>query len=84
MAEPDVQELKDRAAKLRSLADHLQKLTNDVHDAAAGMEWSGPLTDRVRGDIKTWRTRCGTVADRIRAEADHLVKQAESQTGTKR
>lgn len=77
MADPAVQELKERASKLRAFADHVQKLPDRVDGEAARMEWSGPLTDRVRGEIRSWRTRCRDVADRIRDEAERLDGEAD-------
>ncbi|XVQ87295.1 hypothetical protein ACQP2K_07735 [Microbispora siamensis] len=73
---PEVQELENRAAKLRELANDVEKLVDRVQSMAAGMEWSGPLTDRVRGEIGTWKTRCGTVAARLLDEADRLQREA--------
>jgi hypothetical protein len=83
MANPDVQELKDQASKLRAFADDVQKLADGVDGMAARMEWSGPLTDKVRGEIKTWKTRCGNVATRLREEADRFGKEAERLAGKK-
>lgn len=76
MTDPAIQELKERASKLRAFAEHVQELPDKVHTEAARMDWSGPLTDRVRGEIRTWKTRCGDVADRIREEADRLDQEA--------
>ncbi|WP_432929917.1 hypothetical protein ACQPZZ_06755 [Microbispora sp. CA-135349] len=73
---PEVQELENRAAKLQELADDVEKLADPVHGMAAKMEWSGPLTDRVRGQIGTWKGRCGTVAANLREEADRLRREA--------
>ncbi|TQS25904.1 hypothetical protein [Microbispora sp. KK1-11] len=73
---PEVQELENRAAKLRELANDVEKLVDRVNGMAATMEWSGPLTDRVRGEIGTWRTRCGTVAANLLDEADRLQREA--------
>jgi len=76
MADPMVQELRDRAAKLRVFADHVQALPDRVDDEAAKMDWSGPLTDRVRGEIRNWKNRCSNVADQIREEANRLEEEA--------
>ncbi|MEV5413923.1 hypothetical protein AB0K60_34470 [Thermopolyspora sp. NPDC052614] len=76
MADPAVQELREQASKLRAFADHVQKLPDRVDGEAAKMEWSGPLTDRVRGEIRTWKSRCRDVADRIREEAERLEGEA--------
>ena len=73
---PEVQELENRAAKLRELAGDVEKLVDRVNGMAATMEWSGPLTDRVRGEIGTWKTRCGTVAAHLLDEADRLQREA--------
>ncbi|MEW9526946.1 hypothetical protein [Microbispora sp. NPDC049125] len=76
MPPPEVQELENKASKIRQLADDVEKLPNQVRDMAARMEWSGPLTNRVRGEIRTWQTRCGTVARDLREEADRLNREA--------
>ncbi|GAA4568290.1 hypothetical protein [Planotetraspora kaengkrachanensis] len=76
MPPPEVEELKSRALKIHKLADDVEKLANVVHTEAGRMEWSGPLTDRVRGEIRTWKTRCGNAAELLREEADRLNSQA--------
>ena len=73
---PEVQELENRAAKLRELANDVEKLVDGVNGMAATMEWSGPLTDRIRGQIGTWKTRCRTVAAHLLDEADRLQREA--------
>ncbi|SDQ64600.1 hypothetical protein [Thermostaphylospora chromogena] len=80
MADPAIHELRERASKLRAFAEHVQELPDRVHTEAARMDWSGPLTDRVRSEIGTWKTRCGDVADRIREEADRLDEEANRLT----
>ncbi|GII29546.1 hypothetical protein [Planotetraspora mira] len=76
MPPPEVEELKSRALKIHKLADDVEKLANTVHTEAAKMDWSGPLTDRVRGEIRTWKSRCGTAASLLREEADRLNAEA--------
>ncbi|GAA4578711.1 hypothetical protein GCM10023194_02250 [Planotetraspora phitsanulokensis] len=76
MPPPEVEELKSRALKIHKLADDVEKLADTVHTEAGKMEWSGPLTDRVRGEIRTWKTRCGNAAGLLREEADRLNSQA--------
>jgi hypothetical protein len=77
---PEVEELKSRALKIHKLADDVEKLANTVHAEAARMDWSGPLTDRVRGEIRTWKTRCGNAASLLREEAERLNGEARDMT----
>jgi flavorubredoxin len=76
---PDVQELTERAAKLRSLAEHIEKLADPAHTFATVTmkKWSGPHADRIREDLRTWRTKCGTVAESLREEASACDKSAK-------
>lgn len=76
MPPPEVEEMRKQASRLRTLADQVEKLIDPVKDYAGKMEWSGPLTDRLTGEIGTWKTRCGEVATKLRAEATELDKQA--------
>ncbi|NUT39287.1 MAG: hypothetical protein HOV86_04805 [Thermoactinospora sp.] len=76
MPPPEVEEMQGKAKKLRDFADHVEKLVDEVRDYAGKMDWSGPLTDRVRGEIGTWRTRCSETAGKIRDEAERLDKAA--------
>lgn len=84
MPPPEVQEMHTQAGKLRTFADHVEKLANPPHDYAAKMDWSGPLTDRVRGEIGGWKRRCGEVATKIREEADRLDKEADRLANSKK
>lgn len=79
MANPEVQELTERATKLRSLAGHIEGMVNAPHTFATVTmkKWAGPHADRVRGDLKTWRTKCGTVAEALREEASACDKSAK-------
>jgi hypothetical protein len=83
MAAPEVEEMRQQAGRLRDFADDVEKLLNGVDGYAAKMEWSGPLTDRVRGEIRTWKGRCGDVAQRIRDEADRLDRSASDLSAKK-
>ncbi|MGW3494269.1 WXG100 family type VII secretion target [Streptomyces sp. NPDC001020] len=77
MANPDVAELTERATKLRSLADHIAGMTNTPHTfvTVTMKKWAGPHSDRIRGELKTWRTKCDTVAEALRKEA-HACDQS--------
>ncbi|MFJ5776536.1 WXG100 family type VII secretion target [Streptomyces sp. NPDC093094] len=79
MANPEVQELTERAAKLRSLAEHIEKLTDSPHtfSTVTMKNWSGPHADRIRGDLRNWRTKCGSVAEALRDEATACDKSAK-------
>ena len=79
MAHPDIQELNQRAARLRSLADHIESLVSrpPTHSTTAMKTWSGPNADDVRGKLKTWHTTCGTVAKALRDEAHQCTQDAK-------
>ncbi|MFC5674855.1 hypothetical protein [Streptomyces incanus] len=79
MANPDVQELNRRASQLRSLADHIDSLVDTAKNASmTGMKtWSGPNADDVRGKLKDWQTKCGTVAKALRNEAHQCAQDAK-------
>lgn len=77
MPPPEVEEMRKQAGRLRTLADQVEKLVDSVKEYAGKMEWSGPLTDRLTGEIGTWKTRCTEVAGKIRSEATELDKQAD-------
>ncbi|MEV8630174.1 hypothetical protein AB0395_00815 [Streptosporangium sp. NPDC051023] len=81
MTSLEAEEFQKQASKLRKFANDVEKLADGAHDMAGGMEWSGPLTDRVRGEIATWRTRCATVAANLRQEADRLDAEARGLMG---
>lgn len=78
MADPAVQELTERATKLRSLAEHIASMADPSHTFATVTmkKWSGPHAERIRGDLKGWRTKCGTVAEALRDEARKCDKSA--------
>lgn len=79
MAHPDIQELNQRASKLRSLADHIDSLVDTAknHSATGMKSWSGPNADDVRGKLKGWQTKCGTVAKALRDEAQQCTQDAK-------
>ncbi|MGW2823248.1 hypothetical protein ACWC24_20005 [Streptomyces sp. NPDC001443] len=78
MANPDIQELNQRASQLTSLADHIDSLVDSARNhSTTGMKtWSGPNADDVRGRLKTWTTTCGTVAKALRDEAHRCTQDA--------
>lgn len=82
MPDPELQELTKRAAQLRSLADHIASIVDAPHTYATTTmkKWEGPHAIRIRGELKTWRTKCDTVAEALRDEAracDKSVKDAQ-------
>ncbi|CCK28247.1 hypothetical protein BN159_3868 [Streptomyces davaonensis JCM 4913] len=79
MANPDIQELNQRASNLRSLADHIDQLVDAAknHSTTGMKTWSGPNADNVRGKLKTWQTKCGTVAKALRDEAQQCSQSAK-------
>ncbi|MER5372319.1 hypothetical protein [Streptomyces sp. NPDC002553] len=79
MGNPEVQELTERASKLRSLAEHIATLADAPNTFATTTmkNWSGPHADRVRGELKGWRTKCGEVAATLREEASACDKSAK-------
>jgi len=74
-----VQELKDRANRLRSLADTIEALPDKARSFATSTmkDWAGPNADRTRGDLNSWRTKCRTVADTLRGEARTCDQNAQ-------
>ncbi|MYS93429.1 MULTISPECIES: hypothetical protein [Streptomyces] len=79
MANPDIQELNQRASQLRSLADHIDSLVDAAkkHSTIGMKTWSGPNADDVRGRLKGWQTTCGTVAKALRDEAHKCAQDAK-------
>ncbi|MGY6024995.1 hypothetical protein [Streptomyces spinosirectus] len=79
MANPDIQELNQRASQLRSLADHVDSLVEAAkkHSTTGMKSWSGPNADNVRGKLKSWQTTCGTVAEALRNEAHKCTQDAK-------
>lgn len=79
MANPDIQELNQRASQLKSLADDIDALVNAAknHSTTGMKTWSGPNADNVRGKLKSWQTTCGTVAKALRDEAQQCTQSAK-------
>lgn len=79
MANPDIQELNQRAGQLRSLADHIDSLVDTAkkHSTTAMKTWSGPNADNVRGKLKSWHTTCSTIAKELRDEAQKCTQSAK-------
>lgn len=83
MANPEIEELSKRASQLRSLADHIASLPDAprTFSTTTMKNWSGPHADHVRGELKTWRTKCDNVAEALREEArtcDKSVKDLKN------
>lgn len=79
MASEGVQELTDRASRLRGLADEIEALPDSARTFATATmkDWSGPHADRTRGELGTWRTTCRTVAESLRTEAGTCEQNAK-------
>ncbi|WP_328537322.1 hypothetical protein [Streptomyces sp. NBC_00344] len=79
MGNPDIQDLNSRAASLRSLADHIESLVDPPHTQSTQTmkTWAGPNADDVRGKLKSWRTKCSTVAKTLRVEAHKASQEAK-------
>ncbi|MET9253170.1 hypothetical protein [Streptomyces sp. NPDC003717] len=79
MGNPDIQELNHRAGQLRSLADHIDGMVDAAknHSTTGMKSWAGPNADDVRGKLKSWKTKCGTVAEALRDEAQKCTQDAK-------
>ncbi|MGW2817725.1 hypothetical protein [Streptomyces sp. NPDC001415] len=79
MANPDIQELNNRASALRSLADHVESLMDAprTHSTTTMKAWAGPNATEVRGKLNSWRTTCSTVAESLRSEARQASQDAK-------
>ncbi|MCT7352107.1 hypothetical protein N4P33_07955 [Streptomyces sp. 15-116A] len=64
---------------MRSLADHIDSLVDAAknHSTTGMKSWSGPNADEVRGKLRTWQTKCGTVAKALRDEAHQCAQEAK-------
>ncbi|MCT9089150.1 hypothetical protein N4G70_09740 [Streptomyces sp. ASQP_92] len=79
MANPDIQELNNRAAALRQLADHVESLMDQprTFSTTTMKTWGGPNATDVRGKLNSWRTTCSTVAQSLRTEAQQATQDAK-------
>ncbi|MBL0775987.1 WXG100 family type VII secretion target [Streptomyces albidoflavus] len=79
MADPQIEELTQRAQRLRSLADHIDSLVDQPkrHSTTQMKSWSGPNADAVRGKLRTWHTTCTNVAKSLRDEAQQCTNDAK-------
>lgn len=79
VADPEIENLTRRASQLRGLADEIEALVHKpkAHSTGTMKKWAGPNADKVRGDLRTWQTKCTTVAESLRAEARRCDKGAE-------
>ncbi|MEU3841773.1 hypothetical protein AB0E88_17290 [Streptomyces sp. NPDC028635] len=79
MANPDIQELNQRAGQLRALADHIDSIVDAAknHSTTGMKTWSGPNADEVRGKLRTWHTTCSSVAKTLRDEAHQCTQDAK-------
>ncbi|MFH8795765.1 hypothetical protein [Streptomyces sp. NPDC017941] len=82
MADPELAEQTKRASQLRSLADHIEDLPKATRDFSTTQmkSWAGPHADDVRGDLKSWKTKCENVAEALRDVArscDQAVRDAK-------
>ncbi|MFG2949079.1 WXG100 family type VII secretion target [Streptomyces adustus] len=81
MTDPNSQQLTYRASQLRALAEDIAALVDAPHNFATTTmkTWSGPHADRVRGELRTWRTKCTHVAEALRQEAHKCDRSAMEQ-----
>ncbi|MFD9152012.1 hypothetical protein ACWGSE_20845 [Streptomyces diastaticus] len=86
MADPQIQELNQRAQRLRSLADHVDGLVDQPkrHSTGQMKSWSGPNAAAVRGSLRTWHTTCADVARALREEARQCAEDAKDLKDDKR
>ncbi|NEB07295.1 hypothetical protein G3I32_00025 [Streptomyces coelicoflavus] len=79
MADPGIEELNRRAGQLRSLADHIDGMVDTAknHSTTGMKTWAGPNADDVRGKLKSWKTKCHTVAETLRDEAQKCSQGAK-------
>ncbi|MET7764465.1 hypothetical protein ABZS86_29710 [Streptomyces sp. NPDC005355] len=86
MADPEIDKLTKRASQLRSLADDIDSLVDKPknHSANAMKKWAGPNADKVRGDLRSWATKCASVAKALREEARRCDKSVEDAKSSKK
>ncbi|MBB5934680.1 WXG100 family type VII secretion target [Streptomyces zagrosensis] len=79
MADPEIEKLTQRATQLRSLADHIDSLVTrpKTQSTTQMKKWAGPNAEKVRGDLKSWHTKCTAVATKLRQMATDCDKTAE-------
>ncbi|MFJ4436250.1 hypothetical protein [Streptomyces sp. NPDC088923] len=78
MPDPEIANLTKRASQLRGLADEIDALVNrpKTQSTDTMRKWAGPNADKVRGELRTWKTKCESVAESLRAEARRCDKGA--------
>lgn len=82
MGSPDARDLKTRATQLRALAADIEALPGKARDFAmrSMTGWEGPHADRTRGALADWRTKCHTIAENLRQEANDCDRNATDLT----
>ncbi|MET2717295.1 MULTISPECIES: WXG100 family type VII secretion target [Streptomyces] len=75
----EIDVLRERARDLRDLARDVDGLMTAARDYARdSMEsWEGPNATDVRGDLDSWNTKCGEVAEALRQEATNCDNEAD-------
>ncbi len=68
MGEKDATDLRKLAADVRKLLDGPEKIAAD-EQAPPDERWQGPTATRVRGEIRTRKTKLDTMATNIEKEA---------------
>ncbi|MGW2823266.1 hypothetical protein ACWC24_20095 [Streptomyces sp. NPDC001443] len=79
MADLNSQQLTHRAAQLRALAADIAAIADAPHKfvTTTMKTWSGPHADRVRGELKAWRSKCAHVAESLHQEAHKCDQSAK-------
>jgi hypothetical protein len=60
----------------RALLDSTTEIAEDRK--AEDKRWSGPQAERVRGELKLWKGKLGTMADRLDAEGGQRGRDADT------
>ncbi|MFI8092393.1 hypothetical protein ACIF9R_29395 [Streptomyces sp. NPDC086080] len=61
------------------MADHIDSIVDNAknHSTTGMKSWSEPNADDVRGQLRTWQTKCGTVAKALREEVQKCTQDAK-------
>jgi len=67
--------LRQLATDTRTLLD---STTETAEDRKAGdQRWSGPQAERIRGELRVWKGKLGTMADQLDSEGDRRGRDAD-------
>lgn len=75
--------LRGEKARLHQLSTDTRALldstTEIAEDRKAGEKrWSGPQAERVRGELKVWKSKLGTMADQLDTEGVQRGRDADT------